>query len=142
MSGQQFTILIADDDRGVVELLAHALSSNGYQVLTAGDGQEAIEVAIREEPDLVVLDVGMPKADGYEVTRALRERSATRETPIIMLTGQRGEELAAKGFEVGVDDYLLKPVALAQVLARVQTWLLRHSESDAEQGPRSDDRDP
>lgn len=142
MSGQQFTILIADDDRGVVELLAHALSSSGYHVLTAGDGQEAIEVAIREEPDLVVLDVGMPKADGYEVTRALRERSATRETPIIMLTGHRGEELAAKGFEVGVDDYLLKPVALAQVLARVQTWLLRHSESDAEQGARSDDREP
>ena len=128
MENAQFKVLIADDDPSVAKLLERALRSDGYQVLVATDGLQTLDLAIAERPDVLVLDVTMPKMDGYEVTRALREREETRGICIILLTAHQEAELAAKGFEQGADDYIVKPFAPAHLRARVQTWLFRRAD--------------
>jgi DNA-binding response OmpR family regulator len=128
MAGGTFTILVADDEAAIRDFLVSVLEPQGYRVLIAARGDEAISLALREAPEVVLLDVNMPGADGYEVTRALRADAATRRTAIIMLTGEAGEDRAARGFALGADDFLVKPLRPANVLARVQTWLLRHAE--------------
>ena len=122
------TILVADDDPGVREFLVSIFQPRGYRVLTAARGDEAISLALQEAPEVILLDVNMPGGDGYEVTRALRADGATRHAAIIMLTGEAAEERAARGFQSGADDFLVKPLRAANVIARVQTWILRHTQ--------------
>jgi CheY-like chemotaxis protein len=121
------TILIADDDPTIVRLLTHALEPDGYRVVTASDGEDALRVAHREHPALVLLDWQMPGADGMEVTRALRADGdpALQDVPVVLITAQGGAENTAAGFAAGVTDYLTKPFVLANVRTRVQAWLLR-----------------
>jgi two-component system KDP operon response regulator KdpE len=115
-------ILIVDDDPISIELIEQGLQSEDYQTLSAKDGQEAMRVFFNNQPDLVVLDVTMPKLDGYEVCRRVREIS---DTPIIMLTAMTGEEAIIKGLDMGADDYLTKPFRVGELLARIRATLRR-----------------
>ena len=118
------TILIADDDHKITEMLRRTLSYEGYSVLTAADGQEALAVAQAQRPDLVILDWMMPKLDGLEVARRLR---AADGMPILMLTARDAVEDRVEGLDGGADDYLVKPFAPIELLARVRSLLRRAS---------------
>ena len=120
----QFKVLVVDDDVDIVDAVSETLSAD-HDVLTAHDGEEAIEVATRERPDVILLDFCMPKMDGFGVARALRSQEDTRHIPIIMLSGHNEQDVAIKGFENGVSDYLVKPFTPAHLRARVDTWLIR-----------------
>ncbi|MGD8472957.1 MAG: response regulator transcription factor [Anaerolineae bacterium] len=116
------TILAVDDEPRVMKLLEANLKSSGYSVLTAADGEEALQIIEREMPDLVLLDLMLPKMDGYAVCRRIREFSAV---PVIMLTARSSQVDLIHGFEVGADDYLTKPFSIAELLMRVQAVLRR-----------------
>jgi DNA-binding response OmpR family regulator len=120
-------ILVVDDDRDLRDILVFAFRKAGYLVVEAADGEEALTVFEREAPDLVVLDVNMPKLDGFEVCRRLRARSSVQ---ILMLT-VRGEEAdLVRGLDLGADDYMAKPFSPQTLLARVRA-LLRRAGMDA-----------
>ena len=123
--GREPTILVADDEPDVLELLAYRLSHSGYQVLGAHDGEEALRLAVDHPPDLAVLDVMMPKLDGYELTRRLRAEEQTRQVPVILLTARAQEADVATGFAAGADDYLRKPFNPDELVARVRAVLGR-----------------
>jgi len=116
------SILVVDDEPHVRRLVKANLESSGYKVLTAADGQEAIEAVEQETPDLVILDLMLPKLDGYAVCRRIREFSTV---PIIMLTARSAEVDLIHGFDVGADDYLTKPFAVNELLVRVRAVLKR-----------------
>ncbi len=116
------TILIADDDHKITDMLRRTLTYEGYSVVTAADGQEALDQAQAHRPDLVVLDWMMPKLDGIEVARRLR---AVDTTPILMLTARDAIEDRVEGLDRGADDYLVKPFAPAELLARIRSLLRR-----------------
>jgi DNA-binding response OmpR family regulator len=119
------TILVADDEEDVRELVTYRLTRSGYQVIGAGDGLEAFELATERPPDLMVLDVMMPKLDGYELTRRVRAEAALRSIPVILLTARSQETDVDRGFEVGADDYLRKPFNPDELVARVRAVLGR-----------------
>ncbi len=119
------TILVADDEEDLRELVTYRLSRSGYNVIGAEDGQEAFELAAERTPDLMVLDVMMPKLDGYELTRRLRAEAALRSIPVILLTARSQESDIDRGFEVGADDYLKKPFNPDELVARVRAVLGR-----------------
>ncbi len=115
-------ILIADDDPLIQRLVRTHLDRAGYRVLTAGDGEAALDLAAAEQPDLIVLDLMLPKLDGFEVCKRVREFSLV---PVVMLTA-RGEQVdKLRGFEAGADDYLTKPFSPPELLARIQAVLRR-----------------
>lgn len=105
--------------------MAARLAADGYEVLEAADGDEAIEVALRERPDLLVLDKVMPKLDGFEVVRALREDPRTRAVPIVMLTERTSEEDVLGGLHLGVEEYIPKPFSPHELSARIRRLLAR-----------------
>jgi DNA-binding response OmpR family regulator len=119
------TILVADDEEDVRELVTYRLTRSGYRVIGAGDGMEAFELATERTPDLMVLDVMMPKLDGYELTRRVRAEAALRSIPVILLTARSQETDVDRGFEVGADDYLRKPFNPDELVARVRAVLGR-----------------
>lgn len=116
------TVLAVEDEPRVLKLLEANLKSSGYAVLTATDGEQALRTIEREMPDLVLLDLMLPKMDGYAVCRRIREFSAV---PVIMLTARSSQVDLIHGFEVGADDYLTKPFSIAELLMRVQAVLRR-----------------
>jgi DNA-binding response OmpR family regulator len=118
-------VLVADDDDDIRDLVAFRLDRAGYEVLRAGDGQEALDLAREHRPDLAVLDVMMPKLTGYDVTRELRADAATSRIPVILLTARVQEADVARGFEAGADDYVKKPFSPQELKARVQAVLGR-----------------
>jgi DNA-binding response OmpR family regulator len=118
-------VLVADDDPDILALVSFRLERAGYDVLGAKDGEEALRLALDRAPDLAVLDVMMPKLDGYEVTTRLRQNGATRRMPIILLTARVQEADIARGFEAGADDYVKKPFSPQELGARVQAILGR-----------------
>jgi DNA-binding response OmpR family regulator len=118
-------VLVADDDEDILGLVSFRLERSGYEVAAAKDGEEALRLARKLSPALVVLDVMMPRLDGYEVTRRLREDEATRGIPVILLTALAQEADVARGFESGADDYLRKPFSPQELAARVQAVLGR-----------------
>ena len=122
---EQPLVLAADDDEDILDLVAFRLERSGYTVIVARDGEEALELAARELPDLAVLDVMMPKVDGFEVTRRLRAEEATSRMPIILLTARSQDADVQQGFEAGADDYLRKPFSPDELRARVQAILGR-----------------
>jgi DNA-binding response OmpR family regulator len=115
-------ILVVDDEPHVLKLVKANLESSGYKVLTAADGEQAIETVESEVPDLVILDLMLPKLDGYAVCRRVREFSTV---PIIMLTARSAQVDLVHGFEMGADDYLTKPFSVTELLMRVQAVLRR-----------------
>jgi DNA-binding response OmpR family regulator len=118
-------VLVADDDEDILGLVSFRLERSGYEVAAAKDGEEALRLARELSPAVVVLDVMMPRLDGYEVTRRLREDEATRGIPVILLTALAQEADVARGFESGADDYLRKPFSPQELAARVQAVLGR-----------------
>ena len=119
------TILVADDEEDLRELVSYRLSRSGYEVVEAVDGQEAFELATERTPDLMVLDVMMPRLDGYELTRRVREEDSLRSVPVILLTARSQETDVSRGFDVGADDYLKKPFNPDELVARVRAVLGR-----------------
>jgi DNA-binding response OmpR family regulator len=118
-------ILIADDDPDILALVSFRLERAGYEVVQARNGEEAVRVALARRPDLAVLDVMMPRIDGYEATRRLREHEETSRMPIILLTARVQEEDIARGFDAGADDYVKKPFSPQELGSRVQAVLGR-----------------
>ena len=123
--GDRPVVLVADDDDDIRDLVAFRLDRAGYDVLRAGDGQQALDLAKEHVPDLAVLDVMMPKLTGYDVTRELRANAATSRIPVILLTARVQEADVARGFEAGADDYVKKPFSPQELKARVQAVLGR-----------------
>ena len=115
-------ILVVDDDPQLRELVSLALTRAQFQTLTAADGRQALTHAARERPDLVVLDVGLPEMDGFEVCRRLR---ATSDVPILFLTAQDDEVDRIVGLELGADDYVTKPFSPRELVARIRAILKR-----------------
>jgi DNA-binding response OmpR family regulator len=118
----QKLVLMIDDDATLLELLSAHVRSAGYQVVIASDGEEGLNTAHEEQPDLVVLDLMMPGMDGWEVCQRLRY---TSHVPIIMLTAKRDEVDKLRGFHLGVDDYVTKPFSFAELVARIRAVLVR-----------------
>jgi DNA-binding response OmpR family regulator len=115
-------ILVVDDDELLVELVTFTLESHGHEVLTAEDGAEAIELATREQPDVVVLDGMMPGADGLDVLRQLRQ-DAGLSLPVIMLSARKQERDVVGGLAEGANDYLVKPFMPEELAVRIQKVL-------------------
>jgi DNA-binding response OmpR family regulator len=122
---RQPLILIADDDPDILALVSFRLERAGYEVVQARNGEEAVQVALARRPDLAVIDVMMPRIDGYEATRQLRQQEETSRMPIILLTARVQEEDIARGFDAGADDYVRKPFSPQELRSRVQAALGR-----------------
>lgn len=118
-----FHILVADDDKNTRRLMRAVLERNGYNVSTAENGLQALELLDREHVDLIVLDIMMPKMDGYELTETLR--SSHSELPILMVSAKQLPEDRRKGFLVGTDDYMTKPIDEEEMLLRIKALLRR-----------------
>lgn len=112
-------VLAADDDPDILDLISYRLERSGCEVLRAVDGEEALDLARREHPDLAVLDVMMPKMDGYEVTRQIRSDPLTARIKVILLTASAQEPDVVKGFEAGADDYMTKPFSPQELRMRL-----------------------
>lgn len=125
------TVLVVDDEPDLVELLQYALETEGFTVLTASDGVAGLAIAEAEKPDLIVVDIMMPRMDGITLTAQIRERAALRLTPILMLTARTDERDEIAGLEAGADDYLPKPVSPKRLISRVKA-LLRRVEREEE----------
>ena len=116
-------VLVVEDDRSVREAVERALAFEGYEVLTARDGAEALSAVMNEKPDVIILDVMMPHVDGLEAARRIRARGDS--TPILMLTAREAVSDRVAGLDAGADDYLVKPFALEELLARLRALLRR-----------------
>ena len=127
-------ILVADDEDAIVGLLQDALKSVSYDVVVAHNGEEALQQIAHKAPDLVVLDIQMPKMDGYEVCKQIKSDVYLRHIPVLMLTAQAGTRSKVVGLEQGADDYLTKPFEMDELLARIRT-LLRRARIDLEANP-------
>jgi two-component system phosphate regulon response regulator PhoB len=118
-------ILIVEDDPSLVELLRYNLETEGFDVSVARDGEGGMEAIDADDPDLVVLDWMLPNMSGIEICRQMRQRTATRSTPVIMLTAKGEESDRVRGLETGADDYILKPFSPAELTARIKAVLRR-----------------
>ncbi len=124
-------ILIVDDEAPIIDVLSYNLKQAHYQVVVAWDGEQALTLARREQPDLIILDLMLPKLDGIEVCRALRREC---DVPIIMLTARDEEIDRVLGLEMGADDYVVKPFSVRELLARVKN-VLRRTAPQTPEGP-------
>ena len=116
-------ILVAEDEPYILRMLEFKLNSLGHEVIRAVDGGEALELAARESPDLVLLDVMMPVLDGYQVLRKLKSDDKTKDIPVIMLTAKGQEKDIVTGIEAGAVDYVTKPFSFVELIARVNRAL-------------------
>ncbi|MET0463209.1 MAG: response regulator transcription factor [Chitinophagaceae bacterium] len=130
MENKARKVLIADDEPDILEILKYNLTGEGYEVVTAKDGDEAIEKARRTQPDLVVLDVMMPRKTGVEVCQILRAQAAFKDTLIIFLTAVNDDGSQIRGLETGADDYLTKPVSPKVFISRVNALFRRLNKTE------------
>lgn len=126
------TVLIIEDDRDIVQLVSLYLKRDGHKVLCAHDGVEGLSLARKARPDLIVLDLMLPKLDGIEACRRLREESTV---PIVMVTARVEEEDRLKGLDLGADDYVTKPFSPRELAARIRAVLRRTAKDELECGP-------
>jgi two-component system, OmpR family, copper resistance phosphate regulon response regulator CusR len=129
-------ILVIEDDPRMLELLRKGLYERGFNVTTAGDGETGLEMAIAHQFDLLVLDIGLPRLDGYALMRALRARAC--KTPVLMLTARDAESNIIDGLEAGADDYLTKPFSFRELAARLHS-ITRHRDGDGDSMIRAAD---
>ncbi|MBN1869307.1 MAG: response regulator [Candidatus Omnitrophica bacterium] len=118
-------ILIVDDEKNLIGLVALHMRMAGYEPLFATDGEEALAIVEKEKPDLIILDLMLPKIDGSNVCKLIRKEDAFKDIPIIMLTAKAGIEDKLRGFEAGADDYVTKPFSPKELVARVKRVLAR-----------------
>ena len=116
-------ILIIEDEKNIVDILVFNLSREGYDTLEAYDGEAGLQLALEQDPDLILLDLMLPKRNGFDVCRAIREQG--RATPILMLTAREEETDKVLGLELGADDYITKPFSMRELLARVKANIRR-----------------
>ena len=128
------TILVVEDERNIVDILTFNLQREGYATLEALDGAAGLRLALEQDPDLILLDLMLPKMDGFQVCRTLREQG--RATPIIMLTAREEETDKVLGLELGADDYITKPFSMRELLARVKSNI-RRTEMLAKASPQA-----
>jgi DNA-binding response OmpR family regulator len=121
---EETTIMLVDDEESIQKLLTYPLERDGYRVVQARDGEEALDVFARERPDLVLLDLALPKLDGLEVCRRLRSQSTV---PILMLTARDDEIDKVLGLEIGADDYITKPFSIRELRSRIRAAMRRVS---------------
>ena len=117
-------ILIVEDEKNIVDILSFNLTKEGYETLEAYDGQAGLQLALEQNPDLILLDLMLPKMDGFDVCRNLRKEN--RSTPVIMLTAREEETDKVLGLELGADDYITKPFSMRELLARVKANIRRN----------------
>lgn len=130
---KQYKVLIADDEPDIIEFLQYNLENSGFRVFTSNNGKHALESAIVNKPDLIILDIMMPEIDGIEVCRELREMPGFNDVIIVFLTARNEDYSQIAGFEVGADDYITKPVKPRVLMARLHALLKRaHSLSSEE----------
>jgi two-component system phosphate regulon response regulator PhoB len=124
-------ILVVDDEEDILNLLSYNLEKAGFLVVTAEDGPEALELAVKEAPDLILLDIMLPNMEGTEVLKRLKGKAETEATPVIMLTA-KGEEIdRIVGFELGADDYITKPFSPRELILRVRAIFKRSADEPA-----------
>ncbi len=122
---KQRLILVVEDEEDIARLISYHLEKEGYSVLIAGSGPEALDYACEHQPDLVILDIMLPEMDGLEVCRRLRSREKTASTPILILSARKEELDRVLGLELGADDYMIKPFSVRELVARVKAMLRR-----------------
>lgn len=132
-------VLVVDDEQSIITLLQYNLEQSGYEVITAMDGEEGRNLAISENPDMIVLDLMLPKLDGIEVCKQLRQQKVS--TPILMLTAKDDEFDKVLGLELGADDYMTKPFSPREVSARVKAILRRSQTIVDKQESESEEKD-
>jgi DNA-binding response OmpR family regulator len=133
-------ILVVDDEPALVSTIGYSLRRDGHEVLTAGDGLRALDLARRERPDVIVLDLMLPELDGLDVCRAIRRSPSLplRAVPILMLTARADEVDKVVGLELGADDYVTKPFSMRELLARLKAMVRRaQMEAEAPEGDRA-----
>lgn len=118
-------VVVAEDDEDILELVVELLEEEDYEIARATDGEEALGLISARRPDLAVLDVRMPKVDGFEVSRRLREDGETQEVPVILLSALAREQDVVRGFESGATDYVKKPFSPDDLVSRIETILGR-----------------
>ena len=123
VEGDEPLVLVADDDEDVRELVVFRLARAGYEVITAADGREALDLALSRRPRVCVIDVMMPELDGYEVTKRLRASDELGEVAILLLTASVEEAAVERGFDAGADDYIRKPFSPGELVERVAAAL-------------------
>ena len=123
-------ILIVEDEKDIIKMLEYNLKKEGFRTISAYDGEDAIDLAMREHPDIVLLDLMLPGIDGLEVCKSLKAEKKTKDIPIIMLTAKSQESDKILGLELGADDYVTKPFSPRELLARIKAVLRRMKEKD------------
>ncbi len=128
MTGAQnsIRILIAEDEKDIRDLISFTLGFAGYQAIATSNGEEAYQAAMREIPDLILLDVRMPRMNGYEVCKLLKEQESTRNIPVIFLSAKGQESEVKTGLEAGAEEYILKPFSPDQLVERIKAILTNH----------------
>ena len=116
-------VLVVDDEIYIVHILDFSLGMEGYEVITALDGEQALERLEADKPDMIVLDIMMPKLDGYEVCRSIKSNPATRHIPVILLSAKGRNVDQKMGFDVGADDYITKPFSPRKLVERINQLL-------------------
>ncbi|HEX9797560.1 MAG TPA: response regulator [Anaerolineales bacterium] len=116
-------VLIAEDERDIRELISFTLRFHGFDVVTAKDGEEALELALKEHPHMVLLDIRMPRMSGYEVCRLIKDNEATKHIPVIFISAKGQESEVKEGMDAGAADYILKPFSPDQLIERVTALL-------------------
>ncbi len=117
-------ILVVDDEVNITQILEFSIGAEGYEVVTAANGEEAIDKARREQPDLIILDVMMPKIDGYEACRILKANPLTKGIPVVLLTAKGRDIDKRLGYEVGATDYIIKPFSPNKLVDRIHQLLV------------------
>jgi two-component system alkaline phosphatase synthesis response regulator PhoP len=123
-------VLVVDDDHFTRQFIRDALEDDGYELIIATSGSEALERARTDHPDLLLLDIMMPEIDGLDVARALRADAATRDLPIVIVTAKASPTDAEAAFAAGANDYITKPFTAAVLRARTRVWLLRSASAN------------
>jgi two-component system alkaline phosphatase synthesis response regulator PhoP len=116
-------ILVVDDEVNITQILEFSIGAEGYEVITASNGEEAVEKARREQPDLIILDIMMPRIDGYEACRILKSNPLTKNIPVVLLTAKGRDIDKRLGYEVGATDYIIKPFSPNKLIERIQELL-------------------
>ncbi|QQR99222.1 MAG: response regulator transcription factor [Sphingobacteriales bacterium] len=128
---KEFKVLVVDDEQDILEFLSYNLEKDGFEVLTAENGRQAVEIAKKEEPDIILLDVMMPDMDGIEACRTLRELPQFENTIIAFLTARTEDYSQIAGFETGADDYISKPIKPRVLISRLRALLRRYESKEA-----------
>jgi two-component system alkaline phosphatase synthesis response regulator PhoP len=131
MAEKQFKVLIVDDEQDVLEFLTYNLEKEGFEVFTADNGKTGVEIAKKQDPDVILLDVMMPEMDGIETCRSLREQAQFENTIIAFLTARTEDYSQIAGFETGADDYISKPIKPRVLVSRLKALLRRYESKEA-----------